>query len=328
MKYYTCANTAEGFTDLTEENIFDVERKIELKGSSRHIKNLVLKLALEYNEGESEKIISVGTSDLLSGTILRDKDLAIVSKCENPDKVINLDSYFGVPEYNPRTKYLYDCMYNSFKDAKKIHDRWEEIYGRNMDFKRLEKYGDEIINSLVKGQSLSGTGKMYKRFFGTSTTEGPVNFIDDITKNINKRYFIKGRPGTGKSTFLKKLLSNLTERGYDAEVYLCSFDRNSLDMVVSRELSFCVFDSTKPHEKFPERGTDEILDFYINSGLEGVDERCEKELFNIKGSYNMKIKEGMSFFKIARELQEASDRQALSRVKDDDLVNIIKNIFA
>ena len=327
MKYYTCANTADGFVDLTNDNVFDIERKIEIKGSSRHIKNLVLKLALEYNQGEREEIMCPGTKDLLSGIVLRDKSFAIVSGCENPDKVINLDNYFGVPEYNPRTKYLYECMFNSFADAKKIHDRWEEIYGRNMDFERLNKYGNYIITSLVKGESSEGEGKVYKRFFGTSTAEGAINYIDDITENIQKRYFIKGRPGTGKSTFLKKLLACLTERGYDTEVYLCSFDRNSLDMVLSRELSMCIFDSTAPHEKFPERETDEILDFYTESGLEGIDEKLEKELFNIKSSYNMKIKEGMSFFRIASELKEASEKQMLSCVKDDDLADVIRNIF-
>ena len=41
----------------------------------------------------------------------------------------------------------------------------------------------------------------------------------------------------------------------------------------------------------------------------------------------MKVKEGMSFFKIARELRDASDRQAVSKVKDDDLAEIIREMF-
>ena len=80
-----------------------------------------------------------------------------------------------------------------------------------------------------------------------------------------KRIFIKGRPGTGKSTFLKKLSKSLIDNGFDVEEYYCSFDKESLEMVISRELSFAVFDSTSPHEKFPERETEEILDFYVNS---------------------------------------------------------------
>lgn len=326
MKYYTCANTSEGFTDLTKENIYDIGRKIQLKGSNRHIINLVLRLAVEY-KGSCEQIYSAGTKDLLSGVISRESDIAIVSSEINADKTVNLDNYFGVPEYNPRTKYLYECMYASFAEAKKIHDEWERIYGKNTVYLRLNRFGEEIISSLVTEKSIKGQGKIYRRFFGTSTIDGPVNFIDEITKDLNVRYFIKGRPGTGKSTFLKKLLARLTENGYDTEVYMCSFDRNSLDMVVSRELSLCVFDATAPHEKFPEKETDRILDFYINSGLEGTDEKYARELMNIRSSYDMKIKEGMSFFRIARELKEASEKQMLSKVKDDDLARVIKSIF-
>ena len=32
MKYYTCANTSSGFVDFTEDNIFDIENRILLKG--------------------------------------------------------------------------------------------------------------------------------------------------------------------------------------------------------------------------------------------------------------------------------------------------------
>ena len=327
MKYYTSANTSSGFVDFTEENIFDVKKKIELKSSSFHIRNLVLRLAFEYKDKECEQIIKAGSKDILEGIVLNNRETAIVKSCENAYKTINLDNFFGVPEYNPKTKYLYECMYNCFYEAKLIHDKWERIYIENMDFNRLENYTDEVISKIAIKKSEHGGSKTYKRFFGSITDSENVNFIDDLTENLNKRYFIKGRPGTGKSTFLKKLSKALKENGFDVEEYYCSFDKESLDMVVSRELSVCVFDSTSPHEKFPQRESDEILDFYVNSGLEGVDEKYEKELFNIKASYDLKVREGKSFFKIVSELKEASEKQMLSKVKDDDLANIIKNIF-
>ncbi len=326
MKYYTCAYTSSGFIDLTNENIDDTGTKIELKGSNSHITDLILRLAVEY-KGKCEEIYNAGTKDLLSGIISREDGIAIVSNLINADKVINLDNYFGVPEYNPKTKYLFECMYSSFYEAKKIHDKWEKIYIENMNFDRLSEYGTHIIKNIVSTKSATGSGKNYKRFFGTITDGEAVNFIDELTEDINKRYFIKGRPGTGKSTFLKKFSKALKENGFDVEEYYCSFDKESLDMVVSRELSCAVFDSTPPHEKFPQRESDEILDFYINSGLEGTDEKYKDQLVNLKASYDLKIKEGKSFFKIAKELKEASEKQMLSKVKDDDLAQIIKNIF-
>ena len=100
-----------------------------------------------------------------------------------------------------------------------------------------------------------------------------------------------GPSGCGKSTFLKKLSCALTENGYTIEQYYCSFDPYSLDMVVCREMGVCVFDSTAPHEKFPEREGDIILDFYEESGLGGIDEKYALELGKVKNSYDAIIKE-------------------------------------
>ncbi len=66
-------------------------------------------------------------------------------------------------------------------------------------------------------------------------------------------------------------------------------------MIVIRELSLCVFDSTAPHEKFPESDRDVILDFYSEAGLTGVDEKYEKELAEISTAYNDKVKEGREY---------------------------------
>ena len=326
MKYYTCANTSSGFVDFTEDNIFDIENRILLKGENDSVRSYVLKLMREKTE-DCEEIICVGSRRLTSGLILRDNGMAVVSKCNNPAKIIDLDECFGIADYKPEIKFLYEMMFVAYGEAKEIHDEWENIYIKNMDFERLDIYCKNIIEKLVATKSTDGTGKAYKRFFGTSTVEGPANHIDNITENVSKRYLIKGRPGTGKSTFLKRLSAKLRENGFDVEEYYCSFDKNSLDMVVSRELSFCVFDSTAPHEKFPQRESDEILDFYVNSGLSGVDEKFERELYLVKSAYDSKIKEGMHYFKRAWSLKNESDKQQLAKISESDIRKIAKNIL-
>ncbi len=325
MKYYVCANTADGAVDFTEDNIFDIENKILLKGENDFVRSLVL----DYSGVctlNSEKILSVGSRDLTNGIISRDNNTAIISKCNNPSKVIDLGEFFDSDGYNCEEKYLYEKMFGCYRQAKEIHDEWEKLYIDNMDFSRLDKYCNGIIEKLVTSKSVSGSGKTYKRFFGTTTVNGAVNHIDSISGGLLKRYFIKGRPGTGKSTFLKKLSKKLTENGFDVEEYYCSFDKNSLDMVASGELSFCVFDSTAPHEKFPQRESDEILDFYVEAGLSGVDEKYHKELFFVKSAYDLKIREGKEFFVKAYTIKEEANKRMLTKINESQLRKFAKSI--
>lgn len=322
MKYYTCANTSGGVTDFTEENVFDVEYKVKLICENSYIKSLFLGFFC-IDKDYCEKIMKMGSTTLKDGIVLRRENFAIAGNVGAFEKVIDLDVRFGKPESDNEVYHLCESMFSCYTDAKAIHDEWEGIYIENMDFSRLNAYCDGLIERFACKKSSCGSGKTYKRFFGTSTIDGPKNYIDNLTFNMEKRCFIKGRPGTGKSTFLKKLSAKLKENGFDTEEYYCSFDSNSLDMVICRELSLSVFDSTSPHEKFPQRESDEILDFYTESGLCGVDEKYERELFFVKSAYDNKIKEAMHYFKKAWILKDEQEKQHFATVSESDIRKIV-----
>ena len=325
MKYYTCANTSSGFVDFTEDNVKFINKKVVLKCKNDLIKDAILDYVCR-DFTEYDEVLCCGSKDLKNGIVSAKNGVAIVRKCEEYDRIFDIDLKFGIKDYKEIDE-LYQDMFNAYAEAKKIHDDWEKIYIGNMDFVRFDKYCNGIIERLTDAKIIVDEGCVVKRFFGTSTSYGPINYIDNITENVSKRYFIKGRPGTGKSTFLKKLSAKLKSMGYGVEEYYCSFDKESLDMVVCRQLSFCVFDSTPPHEKFPDRKEDEILDFYVESGLAGVDEKFEKQLLEIKKSYDEKIKEGMTYFKKAWDLKGFYEAQLLVKFSEDELYNIAKEII-
>jgi hypothetical protein len=60
-------------------------------------------------------------------------------------------------------------------------------------------------------------------------------------------HILKGGPGTGKSTLMKKIAKKATEDGVYTEVIHCSSDPDSLDAVIFPELKKCVADGTAPH---------------------------------------------------------------------------------
>lgn len=336
-KYFTGANTAGGYVDLIESNLEGITRIYGLSGASKKHKSEILEGLLERVEEKYEEIecvISPFDITIIACIIIRDIKTAIVdTECIKGMKAVKIfdvgDNKTSIDsELARKEKWAIGELYSAYGKGKVIHDEWEQIYIQNMDFKRLESYENTIINELLRNkQDVKGT-QNYHRFFGASTPDGSVNYIDNITENLDKRLFIKGRPGTGKSTFLKRLAKMANEKGFDTEIYYCSFDKDSLDMVVVPQLSFCVFDSTAPHEMFPRGEGDKILDFYEESGLMGVDEKFESKLADIRERYQQKMAEGMAYLRLCKLYMKEQEYYLSKQVSRNEFSSIKKWILS
>lgn len=91
--------------------------------------------------------------------------------------------------------------------------------------------------------------KIRHLFPGNNTAQGFFSFYRYILPQEQaKRIFcLKGGPGTGKSSFMKKLGNHFYNLGYNIEFHHCSSDPNSLDGIVIKELNVAVLDGTSPH---------------------------------------------------------------------------------
>lgn len=101
-----------------------------------------------------------------------------------------------------------------------------------------------------------------KMFPGGITYLGFYSFYQYLAGENKKHiYIIKGGPGVGKSTFMKKIAHVVLEKGYDLEYHCCSSDKNSIDGVYIPELGVALLDGTSPHmvdPKYPG-AVDEII---------------------------------------------------------------------
>ena len=113
-------------------------------------------------------------------------------------------------------------------------------------------------------------------------------------------------------------------------MYHCALDPKSLDMIIVRELGLCVFDSTSPHEYFPERLGDGIIDIYGLCVAPGTDERFSTELEILQQKYNEIIAEGRVLIRKINEsiIEEENTVLPLNNTEREMFIKeVIKSLF-
>jgi hypothetical protein len=117
-------------------------------------------------------------------------------------------------------------------------------------------------------------GTIRHLFPGGNTSLGFFSYYDYILPQEEAAhiFILKGGPGTGKSTFMKKIAYEMTDRGYNVEFMHCSSDPNSLDGVVIPAARIAFIDGTSPHVVDPKNpgAVDEIIhlgDFWDENGV-------------------------------------------------------------
>lgn len=88
----------------------------------------------------------------------------------------------------------------------------------------------------------------FKTFCAANSGDGFLSFFPTLLDEKNQKvYYIKGGPGSGKSTLMKEIAAKAAE----AEIILCSGDPGSLDGVILPAQRAVVIDATAPHSHEP-----------------------------------------------------------------------------
>ena len=324
LHYFAEGNTARGYANLYESNIQNLHRLLILKGGSKACKSRLLKkTGLHYeNEGYSLQYIHCPMNhEHIAGLIINELHVGVIdgkgiqrldAKIANKKKCyLNIEHLYALTDkqeplsmLTSKVMRLKQEAYLWYEKALHIHDEWEAIFIDNMDFEKANALTEEMIVTLYGNTSSGKKGTVNRRFLGAATPIGAIDYVPALTEGLLKRYFIKGRPGSGKSTMLKKIAIEAEMRGYDVEIYHCGLDPHSLDMVIVRELGFAIFDSTAPHEYFPERDGDEIVDVYATCITPGTDEDYAGDIKHIKERYQEKMKKGTEALHLAKQAED------------------------
>ena len=90
-------------------------------------------------------------------------------------------------------------------------------------------------------------------FLGANTPQGFVSRFDQLADPAGgwREFVIKGGPGTGKSTLMKRVAAAAEGRCEQIELIHCSSDADSLDGVILHDVKTSIADGTSPHAGVP-----------------------------------------------------------------------------
>lgn len=325
--YFACGNTCAGFVNFFPSNLQQLKKIFILKGGPGTGKSTLMKrIGQDYAEEgyQVEEIHCSSDPDSLDGVMIRALGVGIVDGTAphviEPTAPGALEEYVNlgmawhtealmpytqeILDLNARISPLFQQTYHHLADAKKVHDEWERIYISHLSFSRADHLADRCIQEILQDRSLHKRGITYHRFFGGTTPTGALDYVENLTDAIPERFFMKGRPGSGKSTILKKIWYAGKKQGLNAEVYHCGFDPDSLDMVIFPEIGTCIFDSTAPHKYEPVREGDHLVDLYSELIAGDTDSKYENQLQEIEKRYQAEINKGVNTLYQAKTLHD------------------------
>ena len=90
-------------------------------------------------------------------------------------------------------------------------------------------------------------------FLGANSPAGFYSLYDHLLPPEQARaiYILKGGPGCGKSTLMRKIGVWAEEAGLETEYILCSGDPDSLDALILPSKAVAIVDGTAPHVVVP-----------------------------------------------------------------------------
>ncbi len=130
----------------------------------------------------------------------------------------------------------------------------------------------------------------FEIYLGANTPEGFYSYFEDFVGKVRKLYIIKGGPGSGKSTMMKKIARFGKDSGVRTVWIYCSSDSDSLDGVFFPDYGIMYVDGTAPHalEAKTPGAREELIDFgqcFDTAGLGGIAGKIQEENEKLRTCY-------------------------------------------
>lgn len=165
---------------------------------------------------------------------------------------------------------------------------------------------------------------------GGNTPLGFYSYYNYILsqRKAEKIYCIKGGPGTGKSTLMKRIGEYFLDKGEAADYLWCSSDPDSLDGILLKDRSIALIDGTSPHVVDP--ATPGAVDAIVNLGEFWDEEKLRKhrnEIITCSEKITMLFGIAYRYLEVASLNYSFIEKMIEELADDDNIIRISEELY-
>ncbi len=223
------------------------------------------------------------------------------------------------------TSMCFRRAYGYMRAAKNYNDELEAHIRENkaLDIAGLNRTAADIKSCIFDKVPVKATAPSERHLFGSAITpKGCVNYLSTIVGDLKWRVLLHGRPGTGRTTIVEKVMREALERGYSVEAYHCALDPQRIDHVVIPELSVAIMNATEPHGYTAAPG-DLVIDTmqFVDMGKLA---QWDDDICRLNQRYHEALDSAISFIARAKKTHDVLEKAFVPNM-DFDAVTIRRN---
>lgn len=171
-----------------------------------------------------------------------------------------------------------------------------------------------------------------RHFFpGNNSPQGFFSYYRYILgqREASRIICIKGGPGTGKSTFIRKICRYFAEKGENIDYLHCSADENSLDGAILKNRRIAIIDGTAPHAIDPV--TPGAVDKIVNLGEywneDGI-AACKEEIISLNEETSYWYRIAYNYLRAASAVSESLKEIYAKAIEASEVYRVAADIIA
>jgi len=279
-------NTAEGFRSFYNHIIGqEAARVIVIKGGPGVGKSTFMKYVADHitRLGQSADFFHCSSDPgSLDGVVFPDMGVALIDGTAphtvDPrfpgavDEILYLGDYWNESAIRASRDDIVACTrdisrlfqraYRFLRTAGDVLDDWSEANAEALITGTANKVARSVVDQITQDAPVADRPGTERHLFASAITpDGFVNYLDTVVSGCDRRYVVRGGPGSGKSTLISRVAARAVECGMDVELFHCSLNPASLEHLVIPSIGTAIITSVEPHEwkGLPDSATDDTV---------------------------------------------------------------------